>query len=259
MRWEKAVNGLERQRLQGIHCVLEALRAQRRPLHRLWMRPGAARAELDEIRKLAESKGISVEGSANPGALVDPHTSAQGVVLEVGPLPELGLLELLDAPARAAQRRFIALDGVEDPQNLGAIARVAEAFGVDGLVLTRRRSAPLSPAAARASAGALEWLPVARVTNLSNALKALKDRGFWVMGADVQAVDSLPELPDRLFSGDLVLVFGAEGKGLRRAVRRLVDHPVRIPIPGRVESLNVSAAAAVLVYEVLRRAPRASS
>jgi 23S rRNA (guanosine2251-2'-O)-methyltransferase len=223
------------------------------------MRPGAGRAELDEIRKLAELNGILVEGSANRGAVVDPHASAQGVVLEVGPLPELGLLELLDAPARAAQRRLIALDGVEDPQNLGAIARVAEAFGIDGLVLTRRRSAPLSPAAARASAGALEWLPVARVTNLSNALKALKDRGFWVMGADVQAVDSLPELPDRLFSGDLVLVFGAEGRGLGRAVQRLVDHPVRIPIPGHVESLNVSVAAAVLVYEVLRRATRASS
>ncbi len=253
------MSGRERQRLQGIHSVLEALRAGRRPVHRLWMRPDSARAELSEIRKLAKLKGIPIDQAPDLGAAVERQTSPQGVVLEVGPLPELGLLELLKAPARDAQRRLIALDGVEDPQNLGAIARVAEAFGVDGLVLTRRRSAPLSPAAARASAGALEWLPVARVTNLSNALKALKQNGFWVMGADVQATDSLPDLPDRVFSGDLVLVLGAEGRGLRRAVQRLVDHPVRIPIPGHVESLNVASAAAVLVYEVLRRAPRASS
>ena len=253
------MSGRDRQRLHGIHCVLEALRAHRRPLHRLTVRSGGSRAELAEIRKLSKEKGIPVEEQVAPLEQPEAEPTAQGVRLEVGPLPELGLFELLEIPARAPHRRLIALDGVEDPQNLGAIARVAEAFGVDGLILTRRRSAPLSPAAARASSGALEWLPVARVTNLSNALKALKKKGFWVMGADVNAADSLPELPDRLFSGDLVLVLGAEGAGIRMGVQRLVDHPVRIPLPGHVESLNVSTAAAVLVYEVLRRASPAIS
>ncbi len=127
-----------------------------------------------------------------------------------------------------------------------------------GAVLTRRHAPSLSPAVARASSGALEWLPIARVANLSRALESLKSHGFWVVGADPSADQTLFELPDRLFTGDLVLALGAEGRGLRDGVLKRVDHPVRIPMAGRVGSLNVAAAASVLLYEALRRALRRS-
>jgi len=125
--------------------------------------------------------------------------------------------------------------------------------------MTRRRSPPLSPALARASAGAIDWLPVARVANLVRALEELKTKGFWVVGADPEAKMELYELPDRLLLGDLVVVLGAEGRGLRPGVRAAVDHPVRIPMRGRVASLNVASAGAVLLYELLRRVSAGSA
>jgi 23S rRNA (guanosine2251-2'-O)-methyltransferase len=177
------------------------------------------------------------------------------MVLEAGPLPVLADVEaLLEAmPAAAGGRRLVALDGVEDPRNLGAIARVAEAAGATGLLMTERRSPPLGPVAARASAGALEWLPVCRVPNLVRALERLKKRGLWVVGADPDAEQTLFDIPDRLLAGDLVVLLGAEGRGLRPSVKEAVDHPVRIPMRGRVESLNVASAAAVLLFEMVRR------
>jgi 23S rRNA (guanosine2251-2'-O)-methyltransferase len=127
------------------------------------------------------------------------------------------------------------------------------------MILTRRRAPPLSPAVARASAGAIEWLPVARVANLPRALNELKSKGFWVFGCDPGAPDALFELPDRLLRGDRVVVLGAEGKGLRRGVDQMLDHRVRVPMAGRVASLNVAAAAAVLLFEFRRRSNLATS
>jgi 23S rRNA (guanosine2251-2'-O)-methyltransferase len=181
----------------------------------------------------------------------------QGVVLDAGPLPETPIEEL--ARVGDSPRTLVALDGVEDPQNLGAIARVAEAAGAGGLILTRRRAAPLSPAAARASAGAIEWLASARVANLGRALNQMKSLGFWVMGGDAEGPEELFHLPDRVLRGDRVLVLGGEGRGLRPGIRKLLDHRIRIPMTGRVESLNVSAAAAVFLFELGRRARLARS
>jgi 23S rRNA (guanosine2251-2'-O)-methyltransferase len=179
------------------------------------------------------------------------------VVLEAEPLPELSLESLLHSIA-AENPTLVALDGVEDPQNLGAIARVAEAAGVAGLILPRRRSAPLSPAVARASAGAIEWLPCARVPNLPRALNELKSKGFWVFGSEPEASLDLFELPDRALEGRRVVVFGAEGRGVRRGVERVLDYRVRIPLGGRVASLNVSSAAAVFLFELNRRSQLAT-
>lgn len=241
------------QRLTGLHSVLEALRARRRPLHRLLVRGGRRRSEIEAVVKAASQAGVPIvevgERELEPGGR--STSNPQGVVLEVGSLPTLDLEDLcgqIEAP-----RRLVILDGVEDPQNLGAIARVAEASGFQGLVLTTRRTPPLSPAVARASAGAIEWLPVARVPNLRRAINQLKSLGFWVFGADPAASDSLFELSDRVVSGDVVAVLGAEGRGLRPGVRQLVDHLVRIPTQGRVASLNVATAAAVLLFELARR------
>lgn len=235
--------------LSGVHSIREALRAGRRPLHRLRLWAGARHPEHEALRELARRAGVPVQEVAAGGR--DSELSAQGALLDAGPLPELSL-DALVATAEAP-RTLVALDGVEDPQNLGAIARAAEASGSTGLLLTDRHAPPLSAAVSRASAGAIEWLPVARVTNLRRALNSLKDKGFWVFGAELGAPLGLFELPDRLLGGDRVVVLGAEGKGLRPSVRQTLDHRVEIPMAGQVESLNVAAAAAVVLYELRRR------
>jgi 23S rRNA (guanosine2251-2'-O)-methyltransferase len=237
-----------RERLVGIHPVREALRARRRDLHRVRIRPGASRSELEEIRRLAREAGVPVEEAGGPEA---PREARSPVELEAGPLPELDLEEL--AGGDGGTGRLVALDEVEDPQNLGALCRVAEAAGARGLILTRRHAPPLSPAVSRASAGAVEHLPVARVPNLRRALNHLKSQGYWILGADVDASCDLFELPDRLVSGRLVVVLGGEGRGIRAGVRECLDHRARIPMAGRVGSLNVSTAGAVVLFDLLRR------
>lgn len=238
------------QRIEGLHPALEALRAGRRRPLRLWIRPGFHHPELPLLEEAARAVELSVESGPVPGE-ADAASWARAVVLEAGPLPELELPALL--AAGPSPRTLVALDGVEDPQNLGAIVRVAEAAGAAGLVLTRRRAPPLSPAVARASAGAVEWLPVARVPNLPRALRDLKQADFWVFGADPAGIEDLFELPQKALRGDRILVLGAEGRGLRPAVARELDHRIRIPLTGRVSSLNVSAAAAVILFEWRRR------
>lgn len=235
--------------LYGVHAIREALRARRRPLYRLRFRKGARHPEHAALRALAREVGIPIDEDAE--LCPDPDLRPQGVSLNVGPLPELSLDALL--AAREPPRTLVALDGVEDPQNLGAIARVAEATSAAGLLLTRRRAPPLSAAVTRASAGAIEWLPVARVANLRRALNDLKSKGFWVFGAEVDATLGLYELSDRLLRGDRVVVLGGEGRGLKRGIRQVLDHRVEIPMDGRIESLNVASAAAVLLYELRRR------
>jgi 23S rRNA (guanosine2251-2'-O)-methyltransferase len=243
--------------LYGIHPVLEALRARRRKLFALRLRSGPARAELAPLLEAARAAGVRVE-EASLGELaagLAQDANHQGVVLAAGPLPLADLSAL--CTAGSPPRLLVALDQVEDPQNLGAVARVAEAAGGMGLLLTDRHSPPLSPAVARASAGAIEWLATARVPNLVRALNQLKSSGFWIFGAEVEAPDSLFELPERLVQGDRLVVFGAEGRGLRPGVLAAVDHRVRIPLAGRVASLNVASAAAVVLFELARRSPPA--
>lgn len=245
--------------LTGFQAVREALRARRRPLYRLHLRPGAERPERTALRRLAERAGVPVlEEEPGEGA----SRAHQGIALEVGPLPALSLAALAERSAGELSM-LVALDGVEDPQNVGAVARVAEAAGAAGLVLTTRRAPPLSAAVSRASAGAIEWLATARVPNLGRALQELKARGFWVFGADPGGSEELFALPERVVRGSRVLVLGAEGRGLRPGVSRSLDHRVRIPMAGRVASLNVATAAAVLLFELQRRdrasAPRGSA
>ncbi len=239
--------------LLGVHSCVEALRAGRRRVFALLVKPGAERRpEVRDLIRAAKERGLPIRNLDLDLVERTEVGNPQGVGLEVGPLPELAIEDLItpsDEP-----RRLVILDGVEDPQNVGALARVAEGSGVKGMVLSKRRAPPLSPALARASAGAIEWLPVARVTNLARSIKYLKKNGFWVVGADVSAAESLYEVPERVLRGDLAVVLGAEGKGLRPEVQKLVDHPVRIDMQGQVASLNVAAAGAVLLFELLRRA-----
>lgn len=245
--------------IYGFHPVREALRARRRDLVRLWLRAGAPRKDLEELVDLARRAGIAVETVDRSAIdeLAGPDSQTQGVALEAGPIPELsltGLVDLLPASSESG-RRIVALDGVEDPQNVGALARVAESAGAGGLLLTDRRAPELTAAVSRASAGAIEWLPVARVANLVRALEDLKQAGFWIVAAAPEEGISLFEMPDRLLTGDLVVLLGAEGKGVRPGVLKLADHRVKIPMAGRIASLNVSTAGAVILYDLLRRAP----
>ena len=214
----------------GRNPVREALRGRRR-VHRIWAAsgdwPGATQASNEEIAALCGS---------------DAH---QGVCAEVDPYPYAGEAELLAAP----DPLLVALDEVTDPQNLGAICRTAEAAGATGVVIPERRSAEITPAVCKASAGAVEHLPVARVRNLADFLAAAKAAGCWCYGAAAGA--STPyTAPD--WSGGVVLVLGAEGKGLRPRVAAACDDLVALPLRGRIESLNVSATAAVLLYTILQ-------
>ena len=236
----------------GRHPVREALRARRRRLHRLCLRAGLSGADVDDLRAAAREASLPIQEMEPEafGRAVPEGANTQGVFLEAEALPTVSLEELADPPGA---RLLVALDGVEDPQNLGAIARVAEVAGAAGLIVAQRRSAPLGAAASRASAGALEWLPVARVTNLNRAFKSLKEKGFWLYGADSEGGEALYGLPDRAIDARRVLVLGAEGRGLRAGVRDALDHRVRVPMRGQVASLNVATAAAVVLFELGRR------
>lgn len=237
--------------LTGTHSVLEALRARRRKLLRLMIQPGSASGEVLEAARAAGVPVQQVAFDASPSDLAEPRS--QGLKLEVGPLPETTLEELVSG-ASDRPGLIVALDGVEDPQNVGSIARVADAAGAQGLILTERRAPPLGAAVSRASAGAIEWLPVARVPNLGRALNTLKEKGFWVFGCDSEQGEDLFTLPDRVVAGHRVVVLGAEGVGLRPGTQKRVDHRVRIPMGGRVASLNVASAASVVLFELQRRA-----
>lgn len=242
----------------GVRPVSEALRAGRREAHKLIWRDGAVRPRpaISALLELAERSGVATE-ALDPQEFEKRVASVgpthQGVVLEAGPLPTLRLQEIQEAFAGA--ELLVALDGVEDPQNLGAIARVAVGAGVDGLVLPKRRSAPISSAVGRASAGAIEYLPVAVVPNLREALTRLKKIGFVVIGADPAGSASLYVNPEDS-PGDpskVVLVLGAEGAGMRPSLLATLDHRIRIPMANSIASLNVSTAAAVILFEWRRR------
>ncbi len=238
--------------LSGFHCVREALRARRRRLVRVWIRSPEPRGGR-EILALAEAAGVPVEWGPDSEleAKLPPGSRSQGLILEAEAIPELELAAALALPVEE-RPLLVALDGVEDPQNVGAIARVAEAAGARALLLTRRRAPPLTPAVSRASAGAIEHLAVVRIPNLSRALRELGGRGYWRLGADGGADTQPYWAAAELWASAAVLVLGSEEHGLRPGVVQELDQRLRIPMRGRVESLNVAAAAAVLLFEAAR-------
>ncbi|HEY0344700.1 MAG TPA: 23S rRNA (guanosine(2251)-2'-O)-methyltransferase RlmB [Solirubrobacteraceae bacterium] len=225
--------------LYGRNPVREALRAGRRRVETVWATERAAREPwLREARPRIVSADEIERRCGSP--------DHQGVCAEAGGYPYSSADELL-----AVDDPFIvALDELQDPQNLGAIARTAECAGATGLVICERRAAAVTPAVAKASAGAVEHLRIARVRNLADFLGEAKERGCWCYGADAAATTPYDQ-PD--YRGGVVLVLGAEGTGLRPRVAKSCDALVSIPLRGRTGSLNASAAAAVLVYGILQR------
>ncbi|MGA3371552.1 MAG: 23S rRNA (guanosine(2251)-2'-O)-methyltransferase RlmB [Terracidiphilus sp.] len=237
--------------LYGLHSVEEALKAGRRRFDQVLVARERDDLRLEKLVALCREAGLRVRQESREKLTELAQTSAhQGVAAIVHPPELLAIEDLFEPKVTGAARLLLALDGVEDPQNLGALLRVADGAGVDGVLLTERRSAPLSPAAVKASAGAAEHLRIARVVNLVRALEELKRRNLWIIGLDERGQEDYDQFD---FTGDSVLVLGREGAGLHELVRRTCDHLLRIPMAGGVSSLNVSAAGAVVLYEAFRQ------
>jgi 23S rRNA (guanosine2251-2'-O)-methyltransferase len=238
--------------LYGLHPVEEALKAGRRRFDHVLVARERRDLRLEKLVAACREAGVRVREEAREQLTVAARTpSHQGVVALVRAQEFLAIEDLFaPEPGRTGSRLLLALDGVEDPQNLGALLRVADGAGVDGVVLTERRSAPLSPVAIKASAGAAEHLRIARVVNLVRALEELKQRNLWIIGLDERGSADYDRFD---LTGDCVLVLGREGAGLHELVRRTCDHLLRIPMAGGVSSLNVSAAGAVVLYEAFRQ------
>ena len=241
--------------LYGVHPVEEALKAGKRRFDHVLVARERDDARLERLVALCRQFGVPVRQEQREQLTLLAQTAAhQGVVAMVHPQQFLAIEDLFaPGPASAkagAARLLLALDGVEDPQNLGALLRVADGAGVDGVVLTERRSAPLSPVAVKASAGAAEHLRIARVVNLVRALEELKRQNLWIVGLDERGQTDYDQFD---LTGDCVIVLGREGAGLHELVRRSCDHLLRIPMAGGVSSLNVSAAGAVVLYEAFRQ------
>jgi 23S rRNA (guanosine2251-2'-O)-methyltransferase len=229
----------------GIHPVLEALRAHR-PLERVLVAKGISGPRIEEIVALCRELAIPVR--FEPREALDRMAGSavhQGVVALGAAQRHADLDELIEQA-----HMLVVLDGVEDPHNLGAIIRTAHAAGADAIVVPERRAAGLTETVSKAAAGALEHLPVARVTNISRTLEDLKERGFWIYGLDERGDQDYARVE---YTEPAVLVLGGEGKGLHDLVRRRCDFLVRIPLAGKISSLNVSVAAGIVLFEWKRR------
>ena len=232
--------------IYGIHPISEALRAA--SVSEVWISDRRNR-RLEQLVDIARRAGATVRRVENSELDRLAHGGVhQGVVARVASLAARGVTELVrdaDGPAL-----LLVVDGVEDPQNFGALIRTAEAVGIDGVVYQTRRASPVSAAAMKASAGALSHVTLAPVVNISRAITELKTAGVWAVGLDAGERQAYHDLD---FTQPIALVVGSEGTGIRRLVRDRCDWLVSIPMRGEVSSLNVSVAAGVVLYEALRQ------
>ena len=237
------------EQVEGRRAVLELLRAGRRRTRDVWMAEGLDDADiLREIHDHAQRARVRVQRVGRGRLDAEARTSApQGVLAHADPLEPTDL----DVLCQSSPRPFLlALDGVTDPQNLGALLRSAEGAGVTGVVLPRHRAVHVTPAVTKAAAGAVEYLPMALVPGLPAALARVREKGVWVVGLDAQGQESVFGLA--LATEPVVLVLGAEGAGLSRLARRRCDVVVSVPLAGRLASLNVAAAGTLALFEVGR-------
>ena len=238
--------------LYGLHPVEEALRSGSRKFDHVCVARERHDPRLERLIEACRENAIRVRTESRDELTRMAKTPThQGIVAIVRQREFLDLEDLFEGPPdNSSPRLMLALDGIEDPQNLGALLRSADGAGVDGVLVTERRAAPLSAAAVKASAGAAEHVRIARVVNLVRALEQLKERNIWCVGLDERGTSSYYEHD---FTFNTVIVLGREGDGLHDLVRRTCDHLLHIPMAGRVASLNVSAAAAVVLFEAARQ------
>lgn len=241
--------------LYGLHPVEEAVRAGGRRLESVLVQSSRHDLRLQRVIDACREAGVQLRfGPREQLSRLAGTAGHQGVVAVVARHNFVDLDDLLTP--RGEHLFLLALDGVEDPHNLGALLRTADAAGVDGVLLPERRSAPINATVAKASAGAVEHLRIARVPNLVRALEELKRRNLWCIGLDERAMQEHDQFD---FRTPCVLVLGREGAGLHDLVRRTCDHLLRVPMAGKVASLNVSVAGAVVMFEAVRQRRMASA
>ena len=237
--------------IAGRNSVGEALKSGR-PLNKLLIAKGERQGSLRELAGMAKDKGILVQ-EVEPQRLAQlaPGQRHQGVVAMASPVEYAEVEDILAAAeAKGEAPLIVVLDELEDPHNLGAVLRSVDAAGAHGVIIPKRRSCPLSTTVAKTSAGAVEYVPVARVANLAQTLDKLKKAGVWVAGCDMDGTENYFEAS---LKGPLALVIGGEGRGLGRLVKEHCDFLVRIPMQGHVNSLNASVACSLVLYEAVRQ------
>ncbi len=233
--------------IYGINPVIEALQSEASPPERIWITRGKSSPRMQKIIHMARRQGVPVHFEASgviaKKASTDHH---QEIVAEISAIPDTDLESILEAEPAL----LLLVDGVEDPRNLGALLRTAEAAGVGGVFIPNRRSCAITPAVFSSSAGAALHLRISRIGNVVHTLQTLKKRGFWVIGLDRQGEASVTQIDVSL---PIVVVVGGEHQGVRKLVREHCDFLLSLPMKGKVSSLNLSVAAGVLLYQILLR------
>ncbi len=235
----------------GRNAVMEAIRSGR-DMNKIWIAEGANKGQIHKLLELANNNKIIVQTA--PKKKLDQMAEQgnhQGVVAQVAAYDYAELDDLFAvAEERGEAPFFLLLDELEDPHNLGSIMRTADAVGAHGIIIPKRRAVGLTATVAKASTGAIEYIPVARVTNMARTMEELKQRGVWMVGTDAVGTDDYRNIDGEMPLG---LVIGSEGKGMSRLVKESCDFLIRIPMIGKVTSLNASVAASLLMYEVYNK------
>lgn len=236
--------------ITGKNPVLEAIKSSRE-INKIWIGEGSQRGAMQPIIKAAKENGIIVQFVPKKKLAEMVEGNHQGVVAQVAAYQYYELDELFKrAESRGEDPFFLILDEIEDPHNLGSIMRTADASGVHGIIIPKRRSVGLTTTVAKASTGAIEHVPVVRVTNIARTIDELKEKGVWIAGTD-----ALGKMDYREIDGSLpiALIIGSEGKGISRLHKEKCDFLLQLPMKGHVTSLNASVAAALLMYEIYRK------
>ena len=234
----------------GRNPVMEALKSNR-TINKIWLAKGGQKGSVREIVALAKEKRIAVQMVERSKLdKMFPHENHHGVAASVASADYVAWQDIVDAARQKGEDPLLViLDELEDPHNLGAILRSVDAVGAHGVIIPKRRAVPLTDGVAKASAGAIEHVPVARVSNLVQVIEELKKQGIWIAGADLHG----EYMHKQDLTGPLAIVVGSEGKGLGKLVRESCDYVVSIPMQGKINSLNASVATGVLLYEVYRQ------
>ena len=242
--------------LFGIHAVEEALASRGRAFEYVAVTSSRGDARIQKIVQLSRAAGVPVRPMPRDQLTRLARTEHHQGVVAVTAEKKYGDLEDLLSHRRSQYAFLLLLDGIEDPHNLGALIRTAEAAGADGIVIPERRATGVTATVAKASAGAAEYLPISKVTNLGRALEEVKSRNIWTVGLDERAPQTYDQLDYKM---DCAIILGAEGHGLHEQIRKKCDFLVSIPMLGKVPSLNVSVAGALVMYELVkqRRAQKA--
>lgn len=240
---------MDDQYVAGRNAVLETIKSGRE-INKLWISEGAQKGSIQKIIQAAKERQIVIQYVPRK-KLDEMAKNHQGVIAQIAPYRYYDVDDLFK---KAEQNKeapfFLILDEIEDPHNFGSLMRTADAAGVHGIIIPKRRSVGLTTTVAKASTGAIEYVPVARVTNLARSIDELKERGVWICGTDAGADTDYRELDGTL---PIAIVIGSEGKGISRLIKEKCDFLVKLPMKGHVTSLNASVAGALLMYEVYRK------